>query len=618
MKFLKNILLTVVTVSLIFSCNPLDDVYEEIDVLTEAEGPGKGTTIAYTLSAEDYGTIAGLIEENGTVADTAMGEFVEDNEAFSTDIGAKDFLPGFVNESYPQLGKGTAVQVTYNFYNADIPDYDAYIDAFDYELDTDDYAAVSTAAGSAGFFDNQVDVASILPGILGTQVQDPIENDIVSITYDYVSVAYEDLAGETVFTEGFTADLNGFESISLVGDDQVWAWGTFGGATYARMSGFSGGAVVNEDWLVSPEINLTANDGDVSLFLTQILNFQGDSEWGDHLDILFSTNYTGDVAAATWTSVGTSQSALPPGNTFDEFDNEVALPGAGGNTIHLAFSYKSTADFAALWEIVDIRIDLGAAPDTDEANIFYQYDGSEWNSLEDEVTFLGSADYDAMGESSGQPGRFNNFSSSTPSGNYLPEFLASKISFAQEGDTHLVVFRFFSGSTVTLAETYTFTDGAWAGSFFVEKTDQFVHDGTEFVFDPSVTLTMVSADYQLIVDEVATTNPDLVNSFGSGEDFYGADAFFENFDIRLSSKTGQSDYDGLSTSEAEALALQRAGEGVGVFLESRFSEQAPVEGVDVFYTVEIKTFDGNDAFWSVVYQLTSVGTFEYVEGPTPL
>ena len=65
--------------------------------------------------------------------------------------------------------------------------------------------------------------------------------------------------------------------------------------------------------------------------------------------------------------------------------------------------------------------------------------------------------------------------------------------------------------------------------------------------------------------------------------------------------------------EAEALAIQRANEGVGVFLTAKFPDAQPIEGLDIFYTVNYDTFSGEDGTGTAVYKLVGVGTFEIVE-----
>ena len=325
----------------------------------------------------------------------------------------------------------------------------------------------------------------------------------------------------------------------------------------------------------------------------------------------------------TWQDI--TFNSLPPGDEWDVYDNEADITAAGGEKIHLGFYYESTTDDAPNWRITNLVVEAGAAPETDLVNLFFEFDGSVWESVSDEAIFLGSEDYDAMGEESGQPGRFDNFSSSTPPEDYIPAFLSSRFPFAQENDEIVMVYRFFAGSTTTRGSVYVYSNGAWAPKMNEEQivaiTDQYKNTGDGFVFNPSVTLTMTSADYQVIVDEVAKTRPELVNSFGTGEDLYGSDAFFVNFDTRLSSRLEEDDNGNplqpeyLSLSEAEALELidQRVTEGLVVYLEAKFSDIQPIDGIDILYTISYDTYDGTDGTGTEVFIVTGVGAFEPFE-----
>ena len=58
-------------------------------------------------------------------------------------------------------------------------------------------------------------------------------------------------------------------------------------------------------------------------------------------------------------------------------------------------------------------------------NALYQFDGTDWKVKEDSrLVVVTPADYDAMGS----PGSHDNFSTSDAPENYLPQFLAQKIS----------------------------------------------------------------------------------------------------------------------------------------------------------------------------------------------
>ncbi|MFT6854198.1 MAG: hypothetical protein ACJA0X_000156 [Cyclobacteriaceae bacterium] len=621
MKFIKNNILIFALIGVMFSCDPLDETYEELDGLKEAAGEDAGLSIRFSLVDEDYASFASTLRSNKTVEDSAKADFIDQYTAFNASISVDALLGDLVNEKYPQLRKGAAVRVTYNMLEGETftDGSTKYVSALTYSLDADDYAGVSSEAGLFGFFDGDVNYMAEISSILSTAIQSPSSGDIVAVSFDKIDAVYSSLTGETVYAEPFESNIDGFTAFDLEGE-QGWGHGEGFGSTYAIMSGFSGSQQANKDWLVSPEIDLSDKKGSITLKMSQILNFQGAAVWGTNLRIVFANDYTGDVATATWQDLAFD--ALPVGNNWDVFDNQSDLSAAAGESIHIAFYYESTTDDAPNWRLTNLSIDAGAAPETDEVNVFYEYDDSEWVSVSDEAYFMGSADYDAMGEGSGQPGRFNNFSSNTPPEAYIPSFLSDVFPFAQDGDEYVVAYKYFSGSTSTRGNVYVYESGMWTASSYdeqiIDRTDQYVHTGTEFVFNPSVTMTMVSSDFQIIVDEVVKTRPDLVSSFGTGEDLYGADAFFVNFDTRLSSRLEedesgnplQPEYIGLSADESTALIAQRVTEGIDIFLEAKFSDVQPIAGIEILYTVSYVTFDGTGGSGTEVFILTGLGAFE--------
>lgn len=605
MKILKYI--PIVLVLAFYGCNPLEETYDELDA--EIEAAGSDVSFDYELTSDDYAAIQSLLNERGTEADSALADFVEAYEALNSDLVLNDFADDIFLDLYPHLDNGSAIITTYNKYLGDSDDFSHYLDAASYWFGDDDYLAGGVIDG---FFNSSIDSDAIIVSQLTSGFQSSVDGDLVVASYEYADIAYDALEGSVVFTEAFETTLGDFATLSLEGD-QDWAWGTFGGDTYARISGFAGGAVANQDWLVSPSIDLSGENGSITLKLDQILNFQGDSEWGTNLRIVYSTDYSGDVAAATWTGIDLDN--YPAGNNYDIASGTGSMNDAAGKTINLGFYYQSTTDFAALWEIVDIAIEAGEAPSTSTINVFYKYDGSEWESIEDEVYYMGDADYDAMGNPG--PGRFNNFSDDDPASSYLPDFIDSKEPFAVIGDSYTIVYRFWNGSTtLTIPEVYEYTSDGWVGTLIVTETEQYIKSEDKWNLDPTIKFTLSSDDFQIIVEEAKKDYPDLVNDFGTADDYYGADSFFINFDTRTTSKVGQSEYEGLSNEESEALVIDRVGDGLEILMSIKYSTQTPqVNGIDVFAILRAPTYNGEDGILETKLQCTDVGVWEVVEGP---
>jgi len=148
--------------------------------------------------------------------------------------------------------------------------------------------------------------------------------------------------------EGFDTDLGVWTGYSVVGE-QVWIWDNFGVPPgCAKMNGYSGGAVANEDWLISPELNLVAYES-VSFSFDHARNYASN----DGLYILVSTDYDGtsDPTTATWNDL-TSMFTFPdPGSwTFIPAGTADVTMYTGAST-YFAFKYTSTDSDASTWEI---------------------------------------------------------------------------------------------------------------------------------------------------------------------------------------------------------------------------------------------------------------------------
>ena len=114
------------------------------------------------------------------------------------------------------------------------------------------------------------------------------------------------------------------------------------------MSGYASGNFANEDWLISPEVNL---NGYKSAFVSL------DSDYnfaGNVLETFITTNYTGDVKTTTWTPI-----AIPLDTTsgwgFYNSGN-VSLDKYLGQKVRIAFKYTSTTASASTWEIDNFSI----------------------------------------------------------------------------------------------------------------------------------------------------------------------------------------------------------------------------------------------------------------------
>lgn len=149
-----------------------------------------------------------------------------------------------------------------------------------------------------------------------------------------------------VHEEHFDDTLGTWTEYSVLGD-QVWYPDGFGDRTYAYMSGYSGGAVDNEDWLISPELDLTNYIGPYFEFVNTC-NYSGPD-----LELKVSTDYDGTSdpsTSGTWTDL-TSDAAWSSGG-WTWVNAFVDLSDYNEAGVYLAFVYTSSTNSGAkAWEI---------------------------------------------------------------------------------------------------------------------------------------------------------------------------------------------------------------------------------------------------------------------------
>ncbi len=563
---------------LVAACNPMEDIYTELD---KKETPYV-EKVELTLSDADY---------------ESMDGDVATNYSFSADEPADDYIPEFLEEKYPGLEYGSAALVTYH-YSEGYPDLSAYTNAGYYSLSGDDYAMVSPVVEEAGYFSPKNPAGEFIPSILNASVSGAEEGDMYIVSYMYSDIEPEVTASgeKVVFEYEFDGNLGPFTSVDVLGP-QDWYYREFGGTGYANMSGFSGGAVPNEDWLISPEIDLSGIT-DARMIVNQAVNYL-DGDW-DQVSILIAADYNGsDVSAASWTEI--EPGTKPSGNNWDFVESEdMDISAFDGETIHVAFKYLSSSDNAATWEVNSLTVKgtemttkSGIIAEPVEMEDLYTYD-SGWEKTEG-AYYVKAIDYDEMGS----PGAYNNFSDSDDPDNYLPQLLNQKFPYAQEADVMVVVYNYYSGGVSTRADEYHFTEGNWTKyDPVVEKTEQYIltqYDG--WVFDPTVMVTITSSDYQIIVDWVeANKGEDFIDSYGTQEFYYGAGAYYNNFDIR------EGNWDSSFNSWQDAVK-----EAIGeILLPEKFPDAvASVSGIAVKYEVTFATYDGTDGEHTWVFQCTS-------------
>lgn len=156
----------------------------------------------------------------------------------------------------------------------------------------------------------------------------------------------------TVFNDTFDTGISNWTTFSVLGS-QVWGDTSFGNpGPSAYMNGFSGGAQNNEDWLISPAIDLTSLTN--SLFF-----FETDKRYdGPDLEVYFSTDYTsGDPTSnGTWIQVDAIMD--PDSGSWNTWTNSgsIDISDADGQMVYIAFKYTSNTSAAATFELDNVTV----------------------------------------------------------------------------------------------------------------------------------------------------------------------------------------------------------------------------------------------------------------------
>ncbi|MBT8219044.1 MAG: DUF5017 domain-containing protein [Bacteroidia bacterium] len=157
--------------------------------------------------------------------------------------------------------------------------------------------------------------------------------------------------GTSIYLEDFTDCENTSMARISVSGDQTWSCTGFGrSGDGMRMSGFSGGSNENEDWLITPAVDLSGLSS-ASLEFFSDVGFNGPA-----IDVLISTDYDGsDPAVANWTTLSPALDTDTGNDTWTS-SGILNLDSYVNSAIFIAFKYTSTTDASARWTIDDIQI----------------------------------------------------------------------------------------------------------------------------------------------------------------------------------------------------------------------------------------------------------------------
>lgn len=459
-------------------------IFIEID----AEGTTNTQTMAeYVLTDADYETISSAAAKAATSdAEKALANAVKTDKALNEFASAEKYVPSIIAKMLPSWGKGSSVGVTYNYQNTPSDYVLEYRTVTNTSLGDKDYEALWGEGSPVKFLAPAHAPATVLPEWLAGLYKDAAKGDLVLVDYKYDDVDPE-FTGEDLYSQDFesvTANedivLEGWEQVTLKGD-RKWQGKNYSSNGYAQFSanGFEGEV---DTWLVSPAVAVTSKDAGLSF----------DIKFGyynaDCLDVLVSDTYAGNgsIDMAQWTSVK-DQFTFPEGPANGYNDNFVNVGKAGleaynGKSVYVAFRYVGEGPKAKTTtvQLDNVSISSAVLAPTNEKpyNALYQFDGTDWKVKEDSrLVVVTPADYDAMGS----PGSHDNFSTSDAPENYLPQFLAQKFPYAQEGDSKAVMYKYYNKVTTMEVDEYLFKEGTWVLNNNIELKEKVIL----YIMEPS-------------------------------------------------------------------------------------------------------------------------------------
>ena len=215
-----------------------------------------------------------------SVATYANASKVDANKYFDGILKAKDYLPYLLAQKYPYADPNSVIKVTYDQVNS--ADTSAVAAGYKFTISDAEYTQMGVATNQPGktlCFSAVMPIMTYLNTYLKLKSPYAAANDIRMVRYKFnssagLSVQYRVLKFngtdwkcttdqyafkkgkwlDVVILSGLTAGQGDFKVFSIVGD-QVWAWNSY---NYMLMTGYvSGSYYDNEDWLVSPAMNLT-------------------------------------------------------------------------------------------------------------------------------------------------------------------------------------------------------------------------------------------------------------------------------------------------------------------------------------------------------------------------
>lgn len=598
-------------------------------------------TVEYTLTDDDYATLAGLSANKTLAGDELKDELanVGKLKRFTDAISAEKYMPAFLASSgfaYFALNDGSAVKVTFNQADALPEELEKLNAAGSYTLSADDY---KTVWGSDEDYAEALSPAhapkQAIPALLKALKPEAVLGDYMVVNYNYSATDpvfdVPDVPARDPQTIEFdaSADRNDEELKAFWQAIVDWVFETqdvpLGSTGITSGEGYVTSYGNNEYWSGASAYQVNADLRGSKAIAQYAAGYEGMTE--EQVSELMFTRFKEQSLPY---ALGKKYTDLVDGDVF-----KVTYKTYTGVTASYIATYE--VKDGAITFVSNVSADAAAAPakaparvaevaSVKSTDVFY-FDGSKW-SVPDNVIAISDAQCIEI------TGRYNTLTAAQADAN-LPIFLKVNYPYATADTQKYVVYNEYK--TGYVARQYIYDGSEWAENDGIEQTTlQFVRKDGQWLADPSVVITLPIGKnqelsmqyYQACCDWVyenidvplgstsITSGFGYVTSFGNNEYYTGASAYQGNVDLRADKAVAQypDGYAGMSDAEVVALMKKRFEEEVMPAVLAKFHpDLAPMDGVQVTLTLVFGTYDGSNRTETARWEVVAPGEFKFLD-----
>ncbi len=140
---------------------------------------------------------------------------------------------------------------------------------------------------------------------------------------------------------GMSVNIEGWTNVNVNNGSRLWEVREYSSNKYAQTSAYNSNENPYEVWLVTPGLILPNGSSPTLTFETNDGFYNGDA-----LSVKVSTDFTGDVTAATWTTLNATFSSGHSSGYGDEFtpSGNIDLSAYAGQVVYIAYQYLGASN----------------------------------------------------------------------------------------------------------------------------------------------------------------------------------------------------------------------------------------------------------------------------------